>query len=293
MLIRRLTVPALLAVVVLASCAPAPTPEPRPADVGGRLYFPLMTSASFRWQRTGYGRPPGAIGRDPDLHNRGMWSYTWGLGTCGADVPMVFDGHDLPAPDVLARCAATAPVLLLFNEPEYASQADTDPVIAAKALRYVEQHWPGEIWCCGNLVSHPGWLDRMLTAYRAEYGGTPRLAGVHLHIYVNDGFAVDAPDDGRWLARSQTQLDQYLAMMAKHGVPLRVVVSECCLLGEHSEAAYLSVMDQYHAWLAGVRQVESVVWFSARYAPFDEADLLQPGGGLSVLGERWLELRWE
>lgn len=222
-----------------------------------------------------------------------MWSYTWGIGNCGADVPMIFNGHDLPSPDVLQRCSATAPVLLLFNEPEWDTQGNTDPTTAATALRHVERYWPGEIWCCGNLVSHPLWMDQMLTAYKAEFGQAPRLAGVHLHIYINDGFVVDAPDDGRWLERSKAELDRYMTVMASHGLPLRIVVSECCLLGVYTPDVYLKIMDQYHAWLASVPAIESVAWFSARYAPFDEADLLRAGDGLSVLGERWLELRWE
>lgn len=288
---KRLAV--ILLVILLASCVPTPKPIPQVRLGGNELHFPLALVAPYRWQRSGYGRPWQSIGRDPELHRRGMWAYSWGLGACLYDIPMQFDGHDLPSVDTLARCNATSDVLLLFNEPEYKTQADTDEVTAAKALRYVEQHWTGEIWCCGTLSSHSGWLDRMLTAYAAEFGEAPRLAGVHLHIYVNDGFRVDAPDDGRWLARSQAELNQYLGVMSKHGVPLRIVVSECCLLGPYTQGIYLNIMSQYRAWLASVPQVESVAWFSARYAPYDEADLLRPGGGLSALGEKWLALRWE
>lgn len=283
---------ALLA-TVLASCTPVPQPFPQIRLGGNRLHFPLAMTGDYLWQRSGYGRPPQSPVNDRELRGRGMWHYTWGMTCDGLAIPMVFNGHDLPPADVLARCGATAPVLLVYNEPEWGSQGNTSPADGAKALRYLEQRWAGELWCCGNLVSHAGWLDQMMAAYKAEFGESPRVSGVHLHIYVNDGLAVESPGDGQWLARSQSELERYMAVMAKHGVPLRIVVSECCLLGKYSEAIYLEIMERYRSWLASVPQVESVAWFSARYAPYSEANLLEPGGRLSALGERWLELRWK
>lgn len=285
----------LVAAVVLAGCVrpvpPAPTPR---VPLGGRqLYFPLAMIAPYRWQRAGYGRPTQAVVRDQVLRGRALWHYTWGLGDCLYGVPMVFDGHDLPAPEVLARCAATAPVLLVFNEPEYQSQGDTTPAEAARALRYLEEHWPGELWCCGNLVSSHGWLDQMLTAYKAEYGEMPRLAGVHLHVYVAGGFTdIQDPEDRRWLARSQANLKTYLDVMRKWGVPARVVVSECCLLGKYPEGVYLKVQDAYMRWLRSEPAVESVAWFSARYGGFPDANMLEFNGELTAVGEAWLAWRW-
>lgn len=280
--------PALILLMILA-CTPVPRP---PAPTASELHFPLITAASYRWQATGYGRPGRAIGLDPELHRHSLWSYTWGPGNCLYDIPMIFDGHTLPSTEFLARCAQTANVLLLFNEPEYASQAATAPETAAKALHYVEQYWPGEIWCCGNLISHPGWFDRMMAAYRAEFGGSPRLTGIHAHIYVSDGFVVEAPDDDVWLERSQAQLAAYLAMVRKWNVPARLVVSECCLLGKYAEDVYLQVMSDYMTWLRSVPEIESVAWFSARYAVYPDANLLRAGGGLTAIGEAWLAWRW-
>lgn len=282
-------------VVVLAGCArpapPAPTPQ---MQLGGQaLHFPLVMAAPYRWQRAGYGRPTQALVRDQGLRGKALWSYTWGL-TCGIDIPMVFNGHDLPTPARLAQCAATAPVLLVFNEPEYSSQADTDPVTAAKALRYLEQHWPNELWCCGNLVASHRWFDRMMEAYKTEFGELPRLAGVHVHVYVGGGMPdVANPDDGRWLVQSQNNFKAYLDVMRKWGVPARVVVSECCLLGKYAESTYLVVQDQYMQWLRSEPAVESVAWFSARYGGFPEANMLELNGRLTAVGEAWLAWRWQ
>lgn len=293
-MMRRVAVAVLIMTVLLPACAPAPTPVPTPqvALGGRRLHLPLVQHAPFRWQRMGYGRPHTAIGKDPELHGRGMWSYTWGMGNCVRDMPMIYSDQQMPPPDVIARCAAVSPVLLAFNEPEYASQANMTPEVAATTLRYLESVWIGELWCCGNLVSHPGWLDRMMAAYQTEYGELPRLAGVHMHIYVNDGFGVDAPEDDQWLRRSQAQYNAYVAVVKRWGVPARVVVSECCLLGKHPEATYLAVQDAYMTWLRSVPEVESVAWFSARYAGYPDANLLQAGGGLTVVGQNWMDWRW-
>ena len=45
-------------------------------------------------------------------------------------------------------------------------------------------------------------------------------------------------------------------------------------------------------WLRSEPAVESVAWFSARYAGFPDANLLRAGGGLTVVGESWLGWRW-
>lgn len=220
-----------------------------------------------------------------------MWSYTWGLRCDSGYIPMVFSGNDLPGAETLQRCKDST-VLLVFNEPEYASQANTTPAQGARALKWIEDHWDGELWCCGNLVSHPGWLNAMLTLYEAEYGELPRLAGLHLHIYVADGFKIDAPapDDSSWLKRSQAEFARYREVVARWGLPQRFVVSECCAL--HGNAM-TRVMDSYMQWLRTEPGVESVAWFSSRYGGFPDADLLEQGGALTELGEAWMGWRWK
>lgn len=293
----------LLLILVAAGCAPAPTPAPTPTPLtfpsptvrlGGKVvYLPGVRVADFRWQRTGYGRPYGAIGRDPELHDRGVWSYSWGLGNC-LDIPMVFSDMQMPPRWALERCAAVSDVLLVFNEPEYASQANMTPAAAAKTLHDLEQHWPGELWCCGNLVASHGWFERMMIAYKAAYRTTPRLAGVHVHVYVAGGLpGIEHPDDGRWLAQSQANFRAYLEVMRRWNIPPRVVVSECCLLGKYPEGVYLKVQEAYMRWMRSERAVESIAWFSARYAGFPDANLLERGGGLTAVGHNWLDWRWK
>lgn len=218
-----------------------------------------------------------------------MWSYTWGPRCDSGYIPMVFDGHSVPV-ESLQRCKDST-VLLVFNEPEYASQGNTTPAQGARALRWLEDNWRGELWCCGNLVSHPGWLNAMLTLYKQEYGTLPRLAGFHVHIYVNDGFASDvpAPDDASWLERSKAEFARYRAVVERWGLPQRYVVSECCAL--HGDSM-MSVMDGYMAWLRSEPGVESVAWFSSRYGGFPDANLLRSNGALTEAGDAWLDWRW-
>lgn len=283
----------VVVVVLLAACVPAPTPNPTPqiAQPGRELHFPLMMAAPYKWQRAGYGRPLQSPAPDTALRGRGLWHYTWGL-VCGAGyIPMIYSGNDLPSVDALRRCEASQ-VLLVFNEPEWGSQGNTTPAQGAKALRYLEEHWPGELWCCGNLVSHAGWLNAMLTAYKDEYGELPGLVGIALHVYVNDGFVVDAPapDDASWLERSRREFARYRAVVERWGLPARFVVTECCALHGDNMA---TVMDAYMDWLRLEPGVESVAWFSSRYGGFPDANLLTAGGGLTPAGDAWLDWRWK
>lgn len=281
---------ALLA-TVLVSCAPVPKPTPQVRLGGNELHFPLALAGAYRWQRSGYGRPLQSPVPDAALRGRGMWTYTWGMTCAGGYIPMVFDGHSLPSPEALQRCAA-ATVLLVFNEPEWGTQGNTTPAQGAKALRWIEEHWPGEIWCCGNLISHPGWLNTMLTLYKQEHGGLPRIDGLHVHVYVNDGFEAEAPapDDSAWLERSQAEFARYRAVVKRWGLPERFVVSECCAL--HGESSMGKVMEGYMTWLRSEPGVESVAWFSSRYGGFPDSNLLRAGGGLTGVGEAWLGWRW-
>ena len=293
--IKRLILAGLIMTVLASACVPRPIPAPTPqiAQPGRVLHFPLVMASPYHWQRAGYGRPWQSIGKDPELHDRGMWSYTWGMGNCTRDIPMVYSDQQLPPADAIARCAAASPVLLVFNEPEYASQANMTPEVAAKTLRYLESVWPGDLWCCGNLVANHAWFDQMMAAYKTQFGELPKLAGVHVHIYVGGGLPdVANPDDGKWLERSQGNYKAYLSVVRKWELPARVVVSECCLLGKYSEGTYLKVQEQYMTWLRSEPAVESVAWFSARYAGFPDANLLRAGGGLTVIGEAWLGWRW-
>lgn len=289
--LTRLLAAGLITTILASACVPAPTPVPTPqvALGGRRLAFPLVMAAPYKWQRAGYGRASPVS--DAALRGRGLWSYTWGMRCDSGYIPMVFNDIYMPSAHELDQCEAST-VLLVFNEPEWASQGNMTPAQGAKALRWIEEHWDGELWCCGNLVSHPGWLNAMLTAYKAEYDDLPALAGIHLHVYVNDGIAVDAPapDDASWLDRNQAEFARYRAVVERWGLPQRYVVSECCAL--HGESSMGKVMEGYMTWLRSEPGVESVAWFSARYGGFPDSNLLRAGGGLTEIGGAWLDWRW-
>ena len=105
----RLLLAVLITVVLASACTPRPVPPSTPQTVlGGReLHLPLVMSAPYRWQRTGYGRPLQSPVSDAALRGRGLWSYTWGMSCNAGYVPMVFGGHDLPSSDAHTRCAAS------------------------------------------------------------------------------------------------------------------------------------------------------------------------------------------
>lgn len=286
----------VLMTAILVSCLPTPEPKPKPAITARELYFPLAMVADYKWQRAGYGRPWQSIGRDWQLHNRAMWSYTWGLGNCGADVPMIFSPRWAPEAtelELMQACAATAPVVLVLNEPEWGSQADTTPAEGAVLLHKVLGVWGAGVYCCGNLVSHAGWMRRMVAEYKRLYGEIPAIEGVHVHVYVNDGFPVADPLDTRWIDRSRRDLTTYIAMLRELGLPTRIVVSECCLLGTHDAGVYLATMENYMTMLRGISDVETVAWFAARDPGFPHTALIGPGGTLTALGQHWLDWRWQ
>lgn len=283
----------LIIAAVILSPEPSTPVIPRVAVTGQRLNFPFVPVAPFKWQPTGYGRPWQTVGRDVYLHNKSMWAYTWGPECKGGDIPMWFTGNSEPNKELLSRCEH-ASVLLVFNEPEWGTQGNTKPEQGAEALRKLEQIWPGELWCCGNLVSHSGWLDQMLTVYWDRFGEVPRIAGIALHIYINNGFDVADPLDERWIEQHKAQLDTYLGVVRKWGLPERIVVTECCLLGKHTDQEYIDVMDTYMRWLRTMPEVESVAWFSSAYGGFPEANLMNAWTGvLRPLGNQWLEWRWK
>lgn len=287
-----------VAVLIVVSCAPVPVPTPEVAYGGQVLYFPQVPVADYRWQATGYGRPWQMVGRDAAFHGRGMWSYTWGLSDCLTDVPMLFNGDpekiEAWARPSLDRCSKTAPMLMVGNEPEWGTQGNQTEKELAELMRAVETWWPGEYVCCGNLISHAGYLDRTLAAYYDAHGEVPKLSGLHVHAYVNEGFPVDDPLDPRWLAQLQAQWASYLAVVKKWGLPERVVVSECCLLGDYPEATYLQVQREVTRWLRSEEETVSVAWFSAAYHGYPDSNMMNPWTGTpTAVGDQWLALRWE
>jgi hypothetical protein len=272
---------------------PVVTAAPSPAVVlGGKtLYFPFVPQADFRWQRTGYGRTSAHLRMDGVLHGKGMWSYTWGPACNGHDIPMVFD-DDLPADVFMDACAQTSTVLLLLNEPEWGTQAGLTPDQAADVIAHYAKTWPGELWCCGTLSSHAGYLDKIYRSYMGRYAGPWPIDGLHIHVYVNDGFRVADPLDEHWLARSQAGVQHYVDWLAAHKLPGKIVVSECCLLGEYPAETYVQVMDDTVRMLRSFPEALSVAWFSAFYSPYPHSNLITRHGALTEVGQAWLAQRW-
>lgn len=154
----------------------------------------------------------------------------------------------------LADLAADYPgrTWLLFNEPEFAGQANTSPEIAAVHVRYWQEAIGdnGSIACCGNLF-YPSlggiqWIEEYLAA------GGPVPDYWHIHIYV--------ANDWEWI----NVLGNWEMWNATHG-NLPTIISEA---GSGQEL---------HDWLATWEWpgIEAIYWFGI-------AEASQVGGACAL-----------
>lgn len=161
----------------------------------------------------------------------------------------------------IAQLAADYPgrTWLLFNEPEFAGQANTPPEIAAVHMRYWAEAIGdnGTVACCGNLL-YPSlgglrWLERYLAA------GGPVPDVWHVHLYVAN----------EW--EFQNVLGNWEMWNAGHG-NLPTIISEA---GSGQEL---------HDWL--------LTWSDDRYPAvywYGIAEATQVGGA-NVLSDEWVYL---
>jgi len=266
----------VLAAILLAGCVPAPTPQPLRVQV----------------QRIGYGEP-----RQPNvphtLRNRGMWHYDWSPICANGNVPMVYTGIDPWTAEEVSRCRnMNEPVLMIGNEPEWGNQSDWTPEYAADVIAYYNARWDGEIWCCGTLSTHLGFVNRIYESYVSRYGEWP-VDRLHIHVYANDGFTASMPFDFGWVEDNRRQVERHVKWLRERGLPERIIVSECCLLSNDATAdEYITTMDTYMRMLRGFPAVESVAWFSSYYYAWRGANLTDRAGRLTPVGEAWLDWRW-
>lgn len=275
-MILRIAAVVLIMTVLVSACVPAPTPEP----------LALV-------QRIGFGEPrQSSVPRT--LRNRGMWHYDWSPICANGNVPLVYIGITNWETEQVDRCdAMSEPILMLGNEPEWRHQSNWSPEYTADVIAYYDARWHGELWCCGTLSSHIGFLDRTYHSYTTRYGEWP-VDRLHIHVYANDGFTVSSPiDEAKWVERSRREITALVAWLRSHGLPERIVVSECCILSNDAPAQeYIATMDAYMRMLRSFPQVESVAWFSYYYHMWRGANLVDQQGVLTEVGEAWLAWRW-
>lgn len=130
---------------------------------------------------------------------------------------------------------------LAFNEPDLESQADCTPSQAARAFHRLDEvlrsgNNPADptakLYCCGLVDSAKwfGFLQGFKDVYGNEYGGSPPVDGVHLHLYNAQGARLN------W-CRLVNRLDSFRNWQSSQswlaGKP--IVVSEWGVLSSTSE----------------------------------------------------------
>lgn len=156
-------------------------------------------------------------------------------------------------------------VLLLFNEPEYPSQADLTPAVAAGLARGY-RNWNGAVFCCGNL-----WLDRgwnWMQEFIEEMGDDIDIIdGLHIHAYG--------------LFKNQPQ--KWATLAYDHKWP--VIVSEWAV-GNGTTDEY----DELRVLLEKTLRPTFMLIFSWRYHLLPEMDLVDSDGELTEIGEWWFQI---
>lgn len=156
-------------------------------------------------------------------------------------------------------------VLLLFNEPEYPSQANLTPAVAAGIARGY-QDWNGAVFCCGTL-----WLDRgwdWMHRFIEEMGDDIDIIdGLHMHAY----------------GLYKNQAPRWATLAYDHKWP--IIVSEWAM-GSGDTGEY----EELRVFLEKTLSPTFMFIFSWRYHLWPETDLVDSEGELTKIGEWWFQI---
>jgi len=157
-------------------------------------------------------------------------------------------------------------VLLLFNEPEYPSQSNLEPAVAAGIAKGYRD-WTGAVFCCGNL-----WLDRgfdWMQEFIEEMGDDIDIIdGLHMHAY----------------GLYPEQVPKWASLAYDH--KWLVIVSEWAV-GGGTPNQY----DELRLYLEKGLQPIFMFIFSWKYHLLPEMDLVDGEGNLTGIGEWWFEMK--
>lgn len=195
----------------------------------------------------------------------------------------------------LLQCNDGRPLLVL-NEPEHADQANKSPDEAADLWHVALEQWRGEVYCCGVMAQHVGYMRLVVNSYKARYGDFPPTARTHVHVYSlgADGYPVGATAQYD-VDRAIGHFDTYLALAAESGL-LRsgVIVSEYGVLDNKSKPddLVLAMMQFEEAFQLRRDVVAGWTWFalnSDNIGPntFNSSNLVASDGTRTALGNLW------
>ncbi|OYD71102.1 glycosyl hydrolase [Rhodococcus sp. OK302] len=248
--------------------------------------------------------PPGASAGVGAWQGRGVsegladsgarWYYTWtpdhpGIATPGGCefVPMIWGERDL-TDDALRRAKASGQVLLGFNEPDTAAQANMSVEAALRAWPRLQQ--TGLALGAPAVATHgdvPGqWLDRFMAGVRSS---GYRVDFIPIHWYLSPALR-DAPYSA---AIAVEDLRQYLeAVHARYGLPLWLTEFSLITYQNGTHVMPPSVQAEFLAaaasMMATLPYLQRWAWFAL--PPWPEGPgtaLYDANGRITVIGERF------
>jgi hypothetical protein len=249
-IMRTLGATVVLALLLVAGCAPAPQPFRSPLaltfasplpEPPRRVFLPLVVSAP---SKKGISLACGYD--DPDRMAREVaalgvsWIWNWG------PTPPTFPGVE-SVPNIWSAASIGHPLggnsqwVIGFNEPDQYDQANVAPDVAARQWAELERAYPDRKLASPQVVRWDRrWLEEWYAAYRAQNGGRPpRLDALAIHTYwLND------------MAAYQEQVRYYIALAEQWGVP-EVWITEFTLAPGLDRTVRETVDDlrTYIAWL--------------------------------------------
>jgi len=215
------------------------------------------------------------------------WWYNWSAGADAspasvAFVPMVRAEADIAEADKVV--SASAAYLLGFNEPNFFSQANLSASAAAMLWPQLEK------------IADPRQLALVSPAVnfcgddKAKTGPCHDTNPVH---YLTDFFAACSSCRVdyvavHWYNCDTDSLQSYLGQFKQFGRPIWLTEFACAYGGDRSVAGQEKYMRAALPVLEADPDVFRYAWFSA--SPIPEAQLIDPSGGLTHLGEVYVSL---
>jgi hypothetical protein len=256
---------------------PLPTPTPLPSLVRG---VGCITQVDYACE---------------DVVTSGAeWMHDWSMNPKDCGVPVVCQawglGWENRTPD--PRCS----LVLLWNEPSIAAQADISAQTGAGRWLLVEQRrneWGVEI---STPCDYEEWLTEWANEFRADHGRWPTFDRVCIHSYPAAFIAADAAMD------TMSAVNSARAWSLSHGGDGRVVLHEFGVWpawGEGVTEEYMRLVvpmlddaDVMYAWFA-LSGVGDYMTDGSPYAPYYDTSLVDfETGELTSLGEAYKEPSW-
>lgn len=259
----------IIAMTLALSCTAGLTVSTRAETI----YIPLMAT-----HRSKIGIAPGGY-QPGDLDRlQAAWTYRWNnqwyTDTIPAWVDMLWSDRYLYMP-------IRSDVILGFNEPDRADQANMTPEQGAIAWRLILTLYPTR-----TLISpapsqlHPEWLWQMVDEYQRLYYERPRFDGIAVHYYAGP----DTPTFAQWMQARRT--DEQL-----HGydVPLWVTETGACGIDE------VEAFREMAAFVEATDWIERAAWYKLRADYYDTrvcSTMIDERGELTPLGEMYRGNAW-